>query len=133
MKLSTVLCARLMLLVQLQCTYICIMVRVYVVNVPFSCISDTMAHVTIQLRLLWRRQMVDLLFARLPNLTDDDLLAQSMQTTQQNRATERGVLRNDLILIYPRFIRSMLCNLNLFHVMLLYLIICYAVSLLVSS
>jgi len=58
-----------------------------------SWISDTMTHVTLQLQLLWKRQMVDILFAQLPSLDEDETASQSANTTQQRKAADRGLFK----------------------------------------
>ena len=57
-----------------------------------SWISDAMVHVTSQLQLLWKRQMVDLLFAQLPSLEDDrEPVSQTVLTMQQKKPTDKGI------------------------------------------
>ena len=62
-----------------------------VASFRFSWISDTMTHVTLQLQLLWKKQMVDILFVQLPSLDDDEAASQAVNTTQQRKPADRGI------------------------------------------
>eukprot|EP00795_Rhopilema_esculentum_P015545 gene15545-6809_t len=68
-----------------------------------SWISDTMVHVNSQLRLLWKRQMVDILFASLPNVAVEPSTPYPIQSINQKKSSEKGLLRR----AFGRSVKSM--------------------------
>ena len=63
-----------------------------------SWIADTTCRITTQLRLLWNKKMVELLFVRLPELDADHGEAEAARASSHKKTNQKGFSSGFLLL-----------------------------------